>query len=82
MKTYAAEFFSNAQRVAQAFPEQYRDCCEDAAAVAIHGADPVEVAQKRIDRAEARNFYDPLGQPVTEDGQPTLRGILGKRGIR
>lgn len=82
MKTYAAEFFKNALKVAEAFPDQYGDFCEDAAAAAIHGADPVEVAQKRISRAEARNFYDHLGQPVTEDGRPTLRGILGKRGIR
>lgn len=80
--TYAAEFFSNALKVAEAFPDQYGDFCREAAKRAVWGADPVEIAQKRIDRAEARNFYDPLGQPVTEDGHPTLRGILGKRGIR
>lgn len=82
MKTYAAEFFRNALKVAEAFPDQYGDFCREAAERSVWGADPVEIAQKSIVRAEARNFYDPLSQPVTEDGHPTIRGILGKRGIR
>jgi hypothetical protein len=67
--TYAAQYLSNAAKVAERFPEQGTSFALDAAQYEVFGQDAVEVASKRLERI-ANRVHEPL-QPLSIDGERT-----------
>ncbi len=63
--TYAAEYLKNAAEVAAAYPDERTTFALAAAETAVWGADPLEVAAKRIARRDNR-FVETLA-PMSVD---------------